>query len=109
MGFYLTNLDTGETRRLRYYGLAGGAGIGASGSWPSPTIFETEGDVGFEDFAGSGTTATINADAFLIGYCWGYVRFHRVRTTPRWVSVSGLQSLGLQLSGFLSRGTWDYP
>ena len=109
IGFKLTDLSTGRSRRIRFSGWGVGGNIGGNGSWPNPTEFETSANVTIDDFAGTGTAATANLNVLAIGYCWGYARIHRVQTKPKWIGISGWQSFGISASACVTSGKWDFP
>jgi hypothetical protein len=125
--FKLTDLTNGESRQIYFVGagLAGGLGVFRipgpehlklpippliTGSYPSPTQFETTTPHTFADFDGPGIIDLLSGDIVAAGYQLGWAHFKFVHTTEdKGIWIGGFQAGGLGLTGAFLFGQWIVP
>jgi outer membrane protein OmpA-like peptidoglycan-associated protein len=123
--FKLTDLTNGESRQIYFVGAGLAGGLGAfrvkgagdliippliTGSYPSPTQFETTIPHTFADFEGRGVIDLLSGDIVVAGYQLGWAHFAHVDTTEdKGIWIGGFQAGGLGLTGAILEGQWIVP
>ena len=125
IAFKLTDRDTGEWRKLRFWGVGIGAGFEKEGlklKWREPgsfvggsaTVnyisasgdFETPAYCTFDDFNGPAMVGSAGAAAG-IGYSLAALNFIQRRTNPNWIWFSSPEVGSLGIAGYLVIGKCD--